>query len=99
MEDRNINQLLQLLLSEIKKGNFKKCLCWTVNRLWFKDIITNTEVMLLHDYIDNNRPIKWYQLSYSYKYRNDPFYWKLGKKTPRILWLLIHINKTKHVKK
>ena len=88
---RDLKTLLEILLEEVE-SHCPRGLCDRVNSLYWNDLISCKEKSLLHKFLDTHRP-KWYQYGYSFKYRNDVYWWKSGDKTPRIKFLKNWINK------
>jgi hypothetical protein len=92
MKERNIKELLQLMLDN--KYFFKEGLCYWKNELYLYDLITNKERVTLHDYIRNNKPSIFSSIE-AFVSRNSGYYWECGDIKPRIKWLKKHINKIK----
>lgn len=90
---RNIKQLLELLLKNLKKGKFENGLCLSVSIL--NDHLTKEEYILLLDYIHENKPKSRFSIGiYNFLYyTDDNYYWKINKVKPRIEWLKYHIKK------
>ena len=84
-----INELLKLLLYEVKTGNLQTGLCSITQTLVFNNVISREEKTILRRYIYHNRPnpnsitIKGY-------------YWIPCQSQPRIKWLNKHIKLTQH---
>jgi hypothetical protein len=85
---RTTKELLTIMLENIDKVKVRG-LCGVVANLTMIGIITNGEHEILMDYIVNHRPINLHYMV------NNVFYWKPGKKKPRVRWLKRHINKQK----
>ena len=88
---RDLKTLLEILLEEVE-SNLYSGLCNRVNFLRWHNIISCKEWLLLYGFLYTHRP-KWYQYGYSFKYRNDAYWWKSGDKTPRIKFLKHWIKK------
>ena len=88
---RDLKTLLEILLEEVE-SNLCSGLCNRVNFLRWHNIISCKEWLLLYKFLYTHRP-KWYQYGYSFKYRNDAYWWKSGDKTPRIKFLKHWIKK------
>jgi hypothetical protein len=78
---RTEKELLQVLLDNMDK--FETGLCIVTSILYSEGIITRYEKNVMHNYIYQYKPIN----SGAY------YYWKIGKKQPRIDWLNEQINK------
>ena len=72
--------------------NFGLC-HWNL-MLFGKGIITEDEYNITREYIRDNRP-QMFQRNYSYKNRDNTYYWNADNIKPRIKWLKYHINKLK----
>lgn len=88
-EQRNIHELLKIILNNSELIRYEKGLCDVVSHLEEDVIISTTENDKIQDYIRNNRPFLSSIL-------HRPFYWKPGKIAPRKRWLKRHIQKTKN---
>jgi hypothetical protein len=90
MKERNIKELLQLMLDN--QDLFKEGLCSWLGELYFiKNKISYKEYNLLYDYIYKNAPFPYKINIFSAR----AYYWKKGDIKPRIKWLKKHINKIK----
>lgn len=93
MENKAYVHLLELLRNHIQTKGLRYGLCATVVRLWYDSPdIYIVDIVELQQYILRNRP-KWYQKGYSFRHRNDSFFWEPGEVEPRIAWLNRHIKK------
>lgn len=90
---KSIKELLEMLLKNINSGKFRTCLCMSVFLL--NNDVTKEELALLFDYINQNKPKSRFSIGiYNFLYyKDDSFYWKIGKVKPRIEWLKYHIKK------
>lgn len=81
-----------MLNTQDSKEYTRAGLCAWIRELHFNKHISLDEHNIMDLYITNNRPSKWsldcilYPGSYFY-------YWKLGKKAPRIRWIKKHLKK------
>ena len=99
---RTTKELLQLTLDELNnlretpkmKGHFQfRGLCgFTTFYLYDDDLITNKELKILSDFIENNRPEKLPKGFYGTLDHNIGYYWPQGNWTPRKKWLEKHIK-------
>ena len=88
---RDIKQLLQIMLDN--KHLFDTGLCPWVKALYFEDLISFDEKVLLQNYINDNRPTKDWSLSRLFLTPNSYYFWKPGCIYPRIVWIKKHLNK------
>lgn len=85
---RTIHELLQVMLDN--KKYFENGLChWNYYLYWY-DVITHEEKILLNHYIENNKP--FFNL---YCLANGAYYWTPCRISPRIRWIKKHLKKTK----
>lgn len=88
---RSINELLILLLKEVKEDNDFAGLCGKIWTMYMSNIIKGDEWGLLLQYITNHKP-------FVANFRKDSYYWKQYKIKPRIKWLNKHIKLTSKIK-
>ena len=89
---RTIKELLVVVRDNLKTSNLHSGLCGFVDQLHSGNIITNTEMHLLHKFISGNRP-KVFTKHYDLLRRCSAWYWKPTVKEPRIKWLDYMIDK------
>ena len=87
---RSINELLQLLLDNIDQIRYDriKGLCVLTNHLYGNSSLNRIEYETLIAYIYNNKPLNYRTMS------GHAYFWKEGKRPPRIKWLKKHIKRT-----
>jgi hypothetical protein len=85
---RSLKELFEVLRDN--KGEFTTGLCGLVNKLQYIDVINEPEAYLLYGNI--MRP-KFYSKHYSYKSRDNSYYWPKGMWEPRKKWLDAQIKK------
>lgn len=83
---RTIKELLKLTVKHTKTEKNYYGLCATVNEMWCKNEITDSERNLLNDYIEKNPPL-------GYEDHISAYYWKKSVKAPRLRWLKTKISK------
>lgn len=84
-------ELLHLILDN--KHLFIMGLCHCVYKLLEKDIIDDEEFYMLKAFIDDNRKTPILSISDWWYKRNDCYYWKKNKITPRINWIKYQIKR------
>lgn len=89
---RSIKELLIVLLEN--KKLFRYGLCRWSSDLFYDNIISYEECMLLRQYIDNNRPKNdFIDKLCTIGRNNDAFYWTEGLLYPRVRWIKQQIKK------
>jgi hypothetical protein len=94
---RTLKELFQLLLETSKvgaNGTLHYSICWLIKNLIDAEIITWFEYLSLKRYIESHRP-KWYSKHYSFKWRNNSYYWEPRSWKPRERWIKAQIKKLK----
>lgn len=91
--ERNINELLKLMLKNFQESDFHRGLCYCALGMNIDLIINDEEYYEIRKYIQDNRPTLYSSLQ-AFRNRNNSFYWHKGLKKPRIKWLNKHINLT-----
>jgi len=86
-KERTIKELLQLMLDN--KHLFERGLCYFKDSLYSDNLITFEEYFLLEDYIKNNKPKRTW---YNFILKDSNYWWKVGWRLPRIIWLKYHIS-------
>lgn len=89
MNERQIKELLEVLLKNINK--LQTGLCGICILLKKENIISTKEKKILLKYIKSNRPkINYLDLDFMWC---EFYYWRIGRKIPRLNWLKKHIKK------
>lgn len=86
---RTTKELLIILRDNIELSTING-LCFLNITLLYKNIITDAEHTIIHDYIYNNQPSKKSKLYGGSD--NGFYYWPKGEKEPRLRWLKYHIR-------
>ena len=98
---RTTKELLQLTLDELNKlhkipkakRKFKLTgLCGFIMFYLNEELITDKEMIILSEFIDNNRPKKPIKNFYGTFDHEIGYYWPTGKWKPRKKWLEKHIK-------
>jgi hypothetical protein len=87
---RSVKELLEVLLKN--QQHFTFGLCSWFRKLYFCDIISSEESILLDNYIKEHRPSKYSSIG-AWKTRNSNWYWPTRKIAPRLKWINQHIKK------
>lgn len=90
---RTIKELLQTMLDN--QDFFSIGLCAWASDLYYFNLITYEERIVLRSYIRDNRPSKYSSIN-AFIHKDSDFYWFEGDISPRIKWIKKHIKLNSH---
>jgi hypothetical protein len=85
---RTNKELLELMLEN--QQYFKSGLCWWIENMYRRGIITEAECDSLEYYLSQNKPITFYKIL---RMNTNSYWWRIGDIKPRIKWIEKHIKK------
>ena len=93
-KEKTIKELLQQLLNYIETSEYIDGLCASSRVLQITNVITFEELVVLKNYIKENKPSIFSSFNAFIQYINlEAYYWTPGLKKPRIKWLKKHIKR------